>query len=148
MFSDIGPLEVVALAVLAVILVGPDKLPKLVADTARTLRRLREFSRSAQEGIREELPAELRDLSLQDLDPKTFVTKNLLGDRGLGLGDLASGLDFEGPPPHGGGAAKISKSPGTPAASGAVPANAGHPPRQPAGAGHPDGHQGPGDGGP
>jgi sec-independent protein translocase protein TatB len=51
MFSDIGPLEVVTLIVLAVILVGPDKLPKMVSDTVRSLRKLREFSQSAQASI-------------------------------------------------------------------------------------------------
>ncbi|MGY5035279.1 sec-independent translocase [Streptomyces sp. 900116325] len=92
MFSDIGPLEVVTLIVLAVILVGPDKLPKMVSDTVRILRKLREFSQSAQASIRDELPAELKDLNLDDLNPKTFMAKNLLGDQSLGLGDLAADL--------------------------------------------------------
>ncbi|MEU8836396.1 Sec-independent protein translocase TatB [Streptomyces sp900116325] len=92
MFSDIGPLEVVTLIVLAVILVGPDKLPKMVSDTVRILRKLREFSQSAQASIRDELPAELKDLNLDDLNPKAFMAKNLLGDQSLGLGDLTADL--------------------------------------------------------
>ncbi|MER7811976.1 Sec-independent protein translocase subunit TatB [Streptomyces sp900116325] len=92
MFSDIGPLEVVTLIVLAVILVGPDKLPKTVSDTVRILRKFREFSQSAQASIRDELPAELKDLNLDDLNPKTFMAKHLLGDQSLGLGDLTADL--------------------------------------------------------
>ncbi|MGW1540178.1 sec-independent translocase [Streptomyces sp. NPDC002309] len=88
MFNDIGPLEVVTLAVLAVVVVGPDKLPKLVSDVVRVLRRLRQLSHSAQANIRDELPPELRDLNLEDLNPKTLVTKHLLPDDSLGLDTL------------------------------------------------------------
>ncbi|MFJ8009930.1 Sec-independent protein translocase family protein [Streptomyces fagopyri] len=92
MFSDIGPLEVVTLVVLAVILAGPDKLPKMTSDTLRTLRKLRELSRSAQATIRDELPAEFQDLSLEDLHPKAFMAKNLLGGLGPDADDLTAGL--------------------------------------------------------
>ncbi|MET8331428.1 hypothetical protein [Streptomyces sp. NPDC005181] len=72
MFADIGPLEVVTLIVLAVILVGPDKLPKMVSDTVRTLRKVRELSQSTQASIRDELPPELQNLTLEDLNPKAL----------------------------------------------------------------------------
>ncbi|MEU1536116.1 Sec-independent protein translocase TatB [Streptomyces fagopyri] len=91
MFSDIGPLEVVTLIVLAVIVVGPEKLPRMLSDTLRTLRKLRELSQSAQASMRDELPPELQDLSLEDLNPKTLLAKNLLG-HGLDAGDLPAGL--------------------------------------------------------
>lgn len=78
MFSDIGPLEVVTLVVLAVILVGPDRLPKMVSDTVRTLRKLRELSQSAQASIREELPPEFKELAFENLSPKAFMTGSLL----------------------------------------------------------------------
>jgi sec-independent protein translocase protein TatB len=111
MFSDIGPLEVVTLVVLAVILVGPEKLPKMVSDTVRAVRKLREFAHSAQEGIRSELPAELQDLTFEDLNPKAFVTKNLLGDQGLDLNSLTADLvPSEGPGDR--VPTKPSKSPG------------------------------------
>ncbi|MGW3248880.1 Sec-independent protein translocase subunit TatB [Streptomyces sp. NPDC001070] len=102
MFFDIGPLEVVTLIVLAVVLVGPDKLPKMVSDTVRTLRKVRELSQSAQAGIRSELPAEFQDLALEDLNPKTLVAKTL-GAENLDLTGLAAdldvGLDLEAEPP-------------------------------------------------
>ncbi|MFF7209764.1 twin-arginine translocase TatA/TatE family subunit [Streptomyces sp. NPDC008238] len=70
MFSDIGPPEVLTLLVVAVVLVGPDKLPGLVSDTVRALRGLRELAQGARAGLRDELPQELRDLDLTDLDPR------------------------------------------------------------------------------
>jgi sec-independent protein translocase protein TatB len=77
---DIGPFEMIALVVLAIILFGPDKLPKLAADAARMLRQFREFTQGARADLRRELGPEFRDLSLEDLNPRTFVRKNLLGN--------------------------------------------------------------------
>lgn len=126
MFSDIGPLEVVTLMVLAVILVGPDKLPTMVSDTARTLRRIRELSQSAQAGIRNELPPELGDLTLEDLNPRTFVAKNLLSAESLDLTGLTTGFDLEEEPPAS-GAARASKHPGKSAGPGSKSTTAGRP---------------------
>ncbi|MGW3248691.1 sec-independent translocase [Streptomyces sp. NPDC001070] len=114
MFSDIGPLEVVTLIVLAVILVGPDKLPKMVSDAVRTLRRIRELAQSAQAGIRSELPPELQDLTFEDLSPRALVARHLPSAESLGLGltELTSGFDREGQPPAG-PPAPPPKSPGT-----------------------------------
>ncbi|MEU9754904.1 twin-arginine translocase TatA/TatE family subunit, partial [Streptomyces althioticus] len=36
MFNDIGPLELVTLIVLAVLIFGPEKLPKVIQDVTRT----------------------------------------------------------------------------------------------------------------
>ncbi|WP_037607931.1 sec-independent translocase [Streptacidiphilus rugosus] len=77
MFFDIGPLEMVALVVLAVVIFGPDKLPKLVQDVMGFIRKVREFSDSAKEDIRKELGPEYQDFEFQDLHPKTFVRKQL-----------------------------------------------------------------------
>ncbi|MGW5277715.1 Sec-independent protein translocase subunit TatB [Streptomyces sp. NPDC004044] len=129
MFSDIGPLEVVTLIVLAVILVGPDKLPKMVSDTVRTLRRIREIAQSAQAGIRSELPPELGDLRFEDLNPKAFVAKNLLSAESLDLTGLTTGvdLDLEGEPP-GRAATQTSKSLGKSAGPGPNSTTASHRP--------------------
>ena len=80
---DIGPFEMVALVVLAVLLFGPEKLPKVAADAARMLRQFRQFSQGARADLSRELGPEFRDLNLEDLNPRTFVRKNLLGSGGL-----------------------------------------------------------------
>jgi sec-independent protein translocase protein TatB len=67
----------VALVVLAVVVFGPDKLPKLVQDVMGFIRKVREFSDSAKEDIRKELGPEYQDFEFQDLHPKTFVRKQL-----------------------------------------------------------------------
>ncbi|WP_405587151.1 sec-independent translocase [Streptomyces sp. NBC_01190] len=78
MFFDIGPLELVALVVLAVLVFGPDKLPKVIQDVMGFIRKVREFSDSAKEDIRRELGPEFKDFEFEDLNPKTFIRKNLM----------------------------------------------------------------------
>ena len=41
MFSDVGPLELVTLAVLAVLLFGPDRLPEIIQNVAGILLEVR-----------------------------------------------------------------------------------------------------------
>ncbi|MCQ4042943.1 sec-independent translocase [Streptantibioticus rubrisoli] len=95
MFFNISPLDVVAIMLLAVIIFGPDKLPKLIQDASRMIRKLREFSDSAKEDIRKELGPEFKDFEFEDLNPKTFVRKNLLDNDSLGLKDIRSSFDLK-----------------------------------------------------
>jgi sec-independent protein translocase protein TatB len=93
-FNDIGALEVVTLVVLAVLVFGPDKLPKVIQDVTRTIRKIREFSDSAKADIRSELGPEFKDFDFEDLNPKTFLRKQLDNDD-LGLKELRSGFDLK-----------------------------------------------------
>ncbi|MCX4723965.1 sec-independent translocase [Streptomyces sp. NPDC090052] len=96
MFNDVGPLEIVTLVVLAVIVFGPDKLPKVIQDVTRTIRKIREFSESAKEDIRTELGPEFKDFEFEDLNPKTFVRKQLMdGSDELGLKEIRSSFDLK-----------------------------------------------------
>jgi sec-independent protein translocase protein TatB len=93
-FNDIGPLEIMTLVVLAVIVFGPDKLPKVIQDVTRTIRKIREFSESAKQDIRTELGPEFKDFDFEDLNPKTFVRKQLLDNDDLGLKEIRSSFDL------------------------------------------------------
>ncbi|WP_055492410.1 sec-independent translocase [Streptomyces sp. TP-A0356] len=94
MFNDIGPLELVTLVVLAVLIFGPDKLPKMIQDVTRTIRKIREFSESAKQDIRSELGPEFKDFEFEDLNPKTFIRKQLDNDD-LGLKEIRNGFDLK-----------------------------------------------------
>ncbi|GGX56881.1 sec-independent translocase [Streptomyces minutiscleroticus] len=94
MFNDIGPLELVTLVVLAVLVFGPDKLPKVIQDVTRTIRKIREFSESAKQDIRQELGPEFKDFEFEDLNPKTFIRKQLDNDE-LGLKEIRNGFDLK-----------------------------------------------------
>jgi sec-independent protein translocase protein TatB len=93
-FNDIGPLELVTIVVLAVLVFGPDKLPKVIQDVMRTIRKIREFSESAKQDIRNELGPEFKDFEFEDLNPKTFLRKQLDNDD-LGLKEIRNGFDLK-----------------------------------------------------
>ncbi|MGW3420709.1 sec-independent translocase [Streptomyces phaeochromogenes] len=94
MFNDIGPLELVTLVVLAVLVFGPEKLPKMIQDVTRTIRKIRDFSESAKADIREELGPEFKDFEFEDLNPKTYLRKQLDNDE-LGLKEIRNGFDLK-----------------------------------------------------
>ncbi|MFE1908544.1 sec-independent translocase [Streptomyces gardneri] len=96
MFSDIGALELVALVVLAVLVFGPDKLPKVIQDVSRFIRKVRDFSDSAKEDIRSELGPEFKDFEFEDLNPKTFLRKQMEGNEDLKeLKELRGSFDLK-----------------------------------------------------
>ncbi|GGY77442.1 sec-independent translocase [Streptomyces nitrosporeus] len=95
MFNDIGALELLTLVVLAVLVFGPEKLPKVIQDVTRTIRKIREFSDSAKEDIRSELGPQFKDFEFEDLNPKTYLRKQLAeGNDDLGLKEIRESFDL------------------------------------------------------
>ncbi|MGW3086441.1 sec-independent translocase [Streptomyces sp. NPDC001108] len=95
MFNDIGVLELVTIAVLGMLIFGPDKLPKVIQDASRFIRKVREFSENAKQDIRTELGPEFKDFEFEDLNPKTFVRKQLMeGGDDLGLKEIRESFDL------------------------------------------------------
>lgn len=77
MFFDIGGGEFIGLAVLALILVGPERLPKLASEAASLIRRIQRISQVATQELRENLGPGFENLQPSDLNPKTFIRKQL-----------------------------------------------------------------------
>ncbi|WP_030370677.1 sec-independent translocase [Streptomyces rimosus] len=95
MFFDIGPLELVALVILAVLIFGPDKLPKVISDVMGFVRKVRAFSDNAKEDIRSELGPEFKDFEFEDLKPRNFVRKHVLENDQYGLQEIRNGFDLK-----------------------------------------------------
>jgi sec-independent protein translocase protein TatB len=74
---NIGAGEWLLLAVLGIILVGPDRLPHVASDAARLVRRFKELTSKATEELRENLGPGFEDLHVGDLNPKKFIAKTL-----------------------------------------------------------------------
>ena len=70
--------EFLGLAVVALLVLGPDKLPKFAADAARLLHQVRKMANTARDDVRRELGPELQGISLEDLNPKTALRKHVL----------------------------------------------------------------------
>ena len=77
MFFDFGPGEVIGLAVLAMILIGPERLPNFAVDAARFLKKVRDFATKATNELKENLGPGFEDLQPSDLRPKTFIKKQI-----------------------------------------------------------------------
>jgi sec-independent protein translocase protein TatB len=84
---DIGLGEAAVLLILALVIFGPDQLPRVASQAGRALRQLRSMANSAKEDLREGLGPEFADFDVADLSPRRFVQKHLLDD-----------LDFDGDP--------------------------------------------------
>ena len=80
---NIGPLELMVLAIVGLVVLGPDRLPGLARDAARLLRSLRDMATGARQQLRDELGPEFADVDLRSLHPRTFVQKHLFSDDDL-----------------------------------------------------------------
>ena len=74
---DVGLSEMAVIALVAVLVFGPDKLPEFARQAGRFLRRLRDFATSARDELRTELGPEYADLELRDLDPRAIVRRHI-----------------------------------------------------------------------
>jgi sec-independent protein translocase protein TatB len=74
----VGLPELALIAVVAVLVFGPDKLPELARQAGRMARQVRSFAHAARDELRTELGPEYSDLQLRDLDPRTIVRKHIM----------------------------------------------------------------------
>lgn len=77
---NLGPMEMVVLAIVGIVVIGPEKLPGLARDAAGMLRTLRELATGARQQLRDELGPEFADMDLRNLNPRTAVTRMVLGE--------------------------------------------------------------------
>ena len=77
MFFDIGAGELFGLAILAMLLVGPERLPKIAVEAAQGVKKARGPATKATAELRENLGPGFEDLQPKDLNPKTFVKKQI-----------------------------------------------------------------------
>jgi sec-independent protein translocase protein TatB len=81
MFDSIGWGEIVVLALAALFIFGPDRLPFLAKDAASALRRIRAAITEVRGHMDETLGPELTSLpDLRRYHPKTFLRDQLLRD--------------------------------------------------------------------
>ncbi len=74
----VGLPELVVILVVALVVLGPDKLPEFARQSGRMIRQLRRLSQQARDDIRSELGPEYSDFELTDLDPRRAIRKHIL----------------------------------------------------------------------
>jgi sec-independent protein translocase protein TatB len=77
---DLSLTKLLVLAVIAVVIFGPDQLPRVASQAGRALRELRRLADGARNELREGLGPEFSDFDIADLDPRNFVRKHLFED--------------------------------------------------------------------
>ncbi len=77
---NIGPLELIVLAFVGLVVLGPERVPGLARDAGRMIRTLRELATGARTQLREELGPEFADIDLRSLNPRTAISQVLLGE--------------------------------------------------------------------
>jgi sec-independent protein translocase protein TatB len=75
---DLGAPEIIWLVVLAVLMFGPERIPGFARKAARVYKYLMNIATGAKDQLANELGPEFADLSLADLNPRTFISKHLL----------------------------------------------------------------------
>jgi sec-independent protein translocase protein TatB len=74
---NIGAGEFLTLCLLALVLIGPDKLPTVAVDAARLLKKARALAQSATAELRENMGPGFEDLQVEDLHPKKLIAKQI-----------------------------------------------------------------------
>jgi sec-independent protein translocase protein TatB len=73
----IGFEKLLTLAILAAVLIGPDKLPQFAVDAAKFIQKMRGLSRDAMTEFKSQLGPEYANMDIKDLNPKTFIANHL-----------------------------------------------------------------------
>ncbi len=108
---DLNISKLLILAVLALIIFGPNELPKIARQAGQAIRDLRRIAEGAKNDLRDGLGPEFADFEIEDLNPKRFVQKHFLDDLN----------GNSGPPDQRTAAAAPSRANGTPLAPGERP---------------------------
>ncbi len=74
----INGLELVVLAMIAVLVLGPERLPEYAAQLARLIKGLRRMATGAREQLREEVGPELDDVDWRKLDPRQYDPRRII----------------------------------------------------------------------
>ena len=77
---DLSLSKLLILAVIALIIFGPNELPKIASQAGRALRDLRKIAEGAKNDLREGLGPEFADFEIEDLNPKRFVARHFFDD--------------------------------------------------------------------
>jgi sec-independent protein translocase protein TatB len=77
-FGDLGLAELAVIALVAVVVFGPERLPEFARQAGRFLHRMKVFATGTRDDLRKELGPEFADLELRDLDPRSIVRKHIV----------------------------------------------------------------------
>jgi sec-independent protein translocase protein TatB len=75
---DIGGWEFIALIVLAVVILGPERLPEYAAKLARLVRQARAMAEGAKGQLREQMGPEFDNIDWRQYDPRQYDPRRIV----------------------------------------------------------------------
>lgn len=99
---DINGGELLVLGAVAIVVLGPERLPSYAAQLGRLVRDARSFARNAREQVRSEMGEDFDEIDWQALDPRRYdprriVRDALLDDDALPDDDAPGGVSDRAP---------------------------------------------------
>ena len=82
MFGQIGWSEILVVAFVGLVVLGPERLPHYAREAGKMIRQLRAMANSATSELRNELGPEFKGLDPRDLNPKAML-RRLVDDEPL-----------------------------------------------------------------
>ena len=70
--------KLLLIGIIAVFLIGPDRLPAYSAQFARLIKSLRDMARGAKDRMRDELGPDFDDLEWKKLDPRQYDPRRII----------------------------------------------------------------------
>jgi len=70
--------KLIVILVIAVILLGPDKLPHYAVELKKLVRRVRDFATGAKDRLREEMGPEFDEVDWKKLDPRQYDPRRII----------------------------------------------------------------------
>lgn len=111
MFSSVGWGEILVLIALALVILGPERLPGAISWTMGSLRKVRDYATGASKDLQEQMGTDFDSIreplqqinELRQMSPKTLVTKHLFDGDSSTLDQMESSvrdsLSISGPAP-------------------------------------------------
>jgi sec-independent protein translocase protein TatB len=102
MFNGLTFEKLLLVAVVAVFLVGPDRLPHYAAQLAKLVRTVRDFANSAKTRMKDEMGPEFDEVDWKRLDPRQYdprriIREALLDDTPSSVSTVAAPIPTEAP---------------------------------------------------
>lgn len=94
---DINGGEFLVLGAVAVVVLGPERLPTYAAQLGKLVREARTFARSAREQVRGEMGEEFDEIDWKALDPRRYDPRRIVRDALLDDDDAPTGVSDRAP---------------------------------------------------
>ena len=122
----IGGMELLALAFIAIVVLGPNRMPEYAAKLARGIRQLRLMAEGAKGQLKDQLGPEYKDLDWRQYDPRQYDPRRIVRQALIEpLEEATAGVKDLGKPTAATGAADV----GATAAAAAIPVDSYDPDR-------------------